>query len=163
MRGRAFSIAAGVSLLMLVAVCGMWVRSHWVLGLAHHGTPMIVAGDAEWLTYQTFQSCGGGVEYMRLKALAERGRIRHDTPVGWGYGRFARKDGEAAIGGDDVGFPRSLGAPADFRQGVPSRDRAGVSVLGAGGVAGGAAVILGDRSGAPAAARGCGAVRCVRV
>jgi hypothetical protein len=65
---------------------------------------MIVAGDAEWLTYQTLQSCGGGVEYMRLKAFAERGRIRQATPVGWGYGRFARKDGEAAIGGTTLGF-----------------------------------------------------------
>jgi hypothetical protein len=104
MRSRVLGILTLFSLLLFVAVVGMWVRSYWFCGHVHRGTPLVATDEGERVTYQTMSCYRGLGMYSRLEVFGPTGAIHHTTPVGWGGVWAVPEDSRLLSRGTTRGF-----------------------------------------------------------
>jgi hypothetical protein len=94
MRRRLFTILCGISLLLCVAVCALWVRSFWVCDYVHHGTGMMAEGTAARVRDRQAYSCRGILSFFRVETYAVWGGIGSPTPAGWLHESFEPDDAD---------------------------------------------------------------------
>jgi hypothetical protein len=94
---RLFTILSACSLLLLVPVFVLWVRSYWICDRIHHGTGVIAENAAARCFDRYLHSCRGVLHFGIVETYAVWGGIHNTEPQGWQYHSFQPTDDHSLL------------------------------------------------------------------